>query len=154
MKTNIELIVFRVGEEILAVNIKEVKEVSTSSRIYPIPKVSEFILGNINIRGTVWLLLDLERILLKKSSKSLSKKYYLLTKGDNKVAFQCDEIIDILEVIPGEIQKIEVDNEEAKQFFTGQVYYDNRIIPIISFSNFLETDLDKLSEINFEEIIR
>ena len=154
MKTNIELIVFRVDEEIFAVNIKEIKEVSTSLKIYPIPKVSEYILGNINIRGTVWVLLDLEKILLKRSSKSLSKKYYLLTKGDNKVAFQCDEIIDILEVIPGEIQKIEADNEEAKQFFAGQVYYDNRVIPIISLSKFLEADLDKLSEINFEEIIR
>ncbi len=154
MKTNIELIVFRVGKEILAVNIKEIKEVSTSSKVYPIPRVSEYILGNINIRGTVWVLLDLEKILLKKSSNSSSKKYYLLSKGDNKVAFQCDEIIDILEVIPGEIQKIETDNEEANQFFTGQVYYNNRIIPIISFSNFLDTDLDRLSQIDFEEIIR
>ncbi len=155
MRTNVEILVFRVGETILGVNIREIKEVLGESKIYPLPNVSEIILGNINVRGTIWVLLDLKRILLGENKDGSKKKYFLLTKDrENKVAFLCDEIIDILDITPGEIQRIENGNKKAKSFFLGQVYYNNRVIPIINLKKITQTDLDKLSEINFEEIIR
>ncbi len=155
MRINIEILVFKVGKAILGVNIREIKEVLGESKIYPLPNVSEIILGNINVRGTIWVLLDLKKILLNEVNSDSKKKYFLLTKdSENKVAFLCDEIIDILDITPGEIQRIENSDKKAKSFFLGQVYYNNRIIPIINLKKITQTSLDKLSEINFEEIIR
>ena len=155
MKTNVELLIFRVGEIILGVNVKEIKEVLKASKVYPLPNVSDIILGNINVRGSIWILLDLGRILLKRPTEVSGKKYYLLSKdSESKIAFECDEIIDILDITAGEIQRIEDGNKKASSFFMGQVYYNNRIIPILILKKFIMSDIEKLSEIDFEEIIK
>lgn len=55
------LIVFRIGEEHIGIDITRVREVTEMMNLVPVPRAPEYVLGLVNIRGEVLPVLSLRR---------------------------------------------------------------------------------------------
>ncbi len=93
-----EILKFIVAGKKYAINVVKVKEILPLNDLTPLPNAHPAIIGITLIRGDVVTIIDLYRVLEKKSEEGvdLSKKKILLCEFNNmKVAFAVDEVIGI-----------------------------------------------------------
>jgi len=86
-------------------------EVTAFERVYPLPLLPDYIQGIINRYSTPYALLDLG-LLIQKTATSLSK-VVVLKESIDKVAFLIDDVVDIADVPPEKIMKMEQAGEDS-----------------------------------------
>ncbi len=154
MKDIIELLLIKINNKTIGIDLKEIREIHPYVKYFPVPNIPKSYLGLINIRGEIWVLLDIKKILFKQETEiEPQKNKILITKYyEQKAAFIIDEVEDILELTIGEINKIKKD-DDGKECFSGEVYYKKRIIPIIKLKEFVFKNIKELEEIDFNHFI-
>ncbi|GAB4282865.1 MAG: chemotaxis protein CheW [Coriobacteriia bacterium] len=136
------MLLFRLGEEWYAFLIEQVLEIYNEYRIAPIPRVPEFILGVINIRGEIVSVTDIARLMRVSSSESDARgeqSAIVVTNDTCTSAVVVDEIGDIIEVPAGSIEPpLAVVDKSQSEWVSGSVYVEGRLIGIINLDKVLE----------------
>jgi len=94
-----QLVCFKLAQEEYAVDITSVQEVIKVLRITPVPQMPPFVLGVINIRGTITPVFDMRKLfkLPEKPFDDLTK--ILVLKHDNTViSIVVDQILDNIKI--------------------------------------------------------
>ncbi|HOX23036.1 MAG TPA: chemotaxis protein CheW, partial [Elusimicrobiales bacterium] len=94
-----QLVCFKLAQEEYAVDITRVQEVIKVQRITPVPQMPQFVLGVINIRGSIIPVFDMRKLfkLPEKAFDDLSK--ILVLKHDNVViSIVVDQILDNIKI--------------------------------------------------------
>lgn len=92
------LVIFRLGEQILALPGDQVREILPLPEIFFVPGCPADMPGVINLRGDILAIIELKH-LLSLGEKTNSSRNILVTKGQAMICgFLVDEILDLAEV--------------------------------------------------------
>lgn len=138
------LLLFRLGEEWYAFPIEGVREIYNDYVVTRIPRVPEFILGVVNVRGEITSVTDLG-IMMRVPSRTQRDGEGELPSAI-VVANECcvtavviDEIGDIVEVPKDAIEPALSTLDKAQaEFVAGSVYVDDRLVGIVNLDKVLE----------------
>lgn len=138
------LLLFRLGEEWYAFPIEGVREIYNDYSVTRIPRVPEFILGVVNVRGEIVSVTDLGTMIRVPSRTQyagvLELPSSIIVANESCVsAVVVDEIGDIVDVSRADIEPALSTLEKAQaEFVAGSVYIDERLIGIINLDKVLE----------------
>lgn len=96
---------FRLGEALFGVDILAVKEVNIESTLTPVPQAPPEVLGYVNLRGQIHLVLDLRVLLGMEATRIGSNTRLVIFKSAIGEAFGVvvDAVGDIVRLLPEDI---------------------------------------------------
>lgn len=132
-QTNIsgeEFIAFRVGEQEFCVEITSTREIRGWSQATRLPHSPDYIVGVINLRGTILPIMDLSARLGMGSSKPSERHVIIVVQvRDKTIGLLVDSVSDILDVGPDHLRPVpEVSEEMSTEMFNRVIVMDKRII--------------------------
>lgn len=138
------LLLFRLGEEWYAVPIDGVREIYNEYAVTRIPRVPEFILGVINVRGEIVSVTNLGEM-MRVPSRTLLEIDGLLPSAIIVATEACvtaivvDEIGDIVDVPRDAIEPpLSTLDKTQAEFVSGSVYVEGALIGIVNIEKVLE----------------
>ncbi len=138
------LLLFRLGEEWYAFPIEGVREIYNDYVTTRIPRVPEFILGVVNVRGEIVSVTDLGTLLRVPSrtdhtGADQSPSAIVIANDHCVTAVVVDEIGDIAEIPRGSIEPaLSTLAKVQAEFVAGSVYLHERLIGIVNLDKVLE----------------
>lgn len=95
----IQVVVFSVGDELLAVGINNVREILKVPDITRVPKSPKFVEGVINLRGTITTVLNLKRKLGMKDTKAeVDGRIIIVEHNEGAFGIIVDTVIGVLRI--------------------------------------------------------
>ena len=134
---------FRLGDQLFGVEITEVKEVNTETCLTRIHHAPPQVLGCVNLRGQIYLVLDLRQMLGLAPAQMGPESRLLIFKqtvGD-ALAVLVDQIGDIVAVQPGRIEQWRPgdDRFSAGELLGGIAQLDNELLLILEAKQFQQS---------------
>lgn len=100
----IGMLVLAVGDERYGVEVKDVQEIEPLDKLTPIPGTPAFWAGVVNLRGSLYPVLDVERYLgLPASEAAENPKVALVSRAGLSVGLLVDDVAEIRKVSGSEI---------------------------------------------------
>jgi purine-binding chemotaxis protein CheW len=116
----IGMVVLAVGEERYGVEVKDVQEIEPLDKLTPIPGTPAFWSGVVNLRGSMYPVLDIERYLgLPSSEVTESSKVALVSRAGLSVGLLVDEVPEIRQVRVSEIGPPVADGSSKAEVVRG-----------------------------------
>lgn len=147
----VQLIVFHLEDEEFGVPISEVREIIATGPVTPIPNSPKFIVGVINVRGEVPVVINLKERFGLRMKKEIESKHIVLTEQyKNLFGLLVDEVTEVLRVEENTISKApELVTRIHEDYVRGVLTIDNRLILLLDLSKVLsEEDLERYTEIS------
>ena len=89
-------------------------EVAVLEKVFPMPLVPDYVRGLINRFSIPYVLIDISMFLNKDASDA--QKIIVLKNDVEKIAFLIDDVIDIVEIPPSKLVKIEKEAEHPAKY--------------------------------------
>jgi purine-binding chemotaxis protein CheW len=100
----VAMVVLVVGDERYGVDVRDIQEIEPLDKLTPIPGTGAFWSGIVNLRGSMYPVLDVERYLgLSESERVRLPKIALVSRDGMGVGLLVDEVFEIREVAVTEI---------------------------------------------------
>lgn len=147
----VQLIVFHLEDEEFGVPISEVREIIATGPVTPIPNSPKFIVGVINVRGEVPVVINLKERFSLRRKKEIESKHIVLTEQDKSLfGLLVDEVTEVLRVEENTITKApELVTRIHEDYVKGVLTIDNRLILLLDLAKVLsEQDLERFTEIS------
>lgn len=127
---------FMLGDERYAVDVMRVKEVLKLVEITPVAGAPDFVLGVINLRGSVVTVVDARsRFGLPPYAPDGASRIILVDKGDEVVGILVDRVGQVLNISPDDVETTPVQGRGERRS-QGVVTIENGVIVM--------ADLDRL----------
>lgn len=125
-----EFVVFKVGKQEFCIEITSTREIRGWTQSTTLPHSPEYLLGVINLRGTILPIVDLARRLgLPTKVPSERDVIIVVQLGERTFGLLVDSVSDILDVGPEQLRDVpEFDEEQSREFFNRVVVVEDRII--------------------------
>ena len=129
-----EFIAFRVGDQEFCVEITSTREIRGWSQATKLPHSPDYIIGVINLRGTILPIMDLSARLGMGLSEPCERHVIIVVHvRDKTVGLLVDSVSDILDVGPDHLRPVpEVNPSMSSEMFHRVIVMDKRIICEIS----------------------
>ena len=129
-----ELIAFRIGEQEFCVDIISVREIRGFAAATPLPHAPNFVVGVINLRGTVLPIVDLAARLGFGATVPTARSVVIVVRiGRQLVGLLVDAVSDILTVTDDLLQPTpDIASEMARSFVRGVMAFEGRMISMIA----------------------
>ena len=129
-----ELIAFRIGEQEFCVDIITVREIRGFAAATPLPHAPGFVVGVINLRGTVLPIVDLAACLGFGPTKPTARSVVIVVRLQHQlVGLLVDAVSDILTVTDDLLQPTpDIASELARTFVRGVMAVEGRMISMIA----------------------
>lgn len=129
----LELVVFRLGQELYGVNIHQVREIIPRQAITRVPRTQPCVLGVTNLRGRIIPVLDLRRRLnLQASAEPGQEKIAVAEIDGQTVGMLVDGVSEVLQV---ESSAVEPSPATARgvdtQYITGVAKIAERLVILL-----------------------
>lgn len=136
----LSIIIFRLRDELFALPVRVLHEVTTPCVMHTLPhRSNDLLLGLVNIRGEILLCASLSRLLgLDETNLASSRLKRMLVVGheDSKWVFPVDEVHRIYRIHLNEIKSTPVVVSQAKETYTqGVIDWQNKKV------NYLDAEL-------------
>lgn len=104
-ETLVQLVIFELDKEEYAVPIEDLREIIRIPEIAPVPNSPEFIRGILNLRGTIVVVVDLEkRFHLVRESKAPPQHIVITEANGSTFGIVVDHVSEVLRVPVSKIQ--------------------------------------------------
>ena len=114
------MVVLVVGDERYGVEVQDVQEIEPLDKVTPIPGTPAFWTGVVNLRGSMYPVLDVERYLgLPASAEVENPKVALVSRGGLSVGLLVDEVAEIRKVRSSEIGPPVADGSSKAEVVRG-----------------------------------
>ncbi len=128
-----ELISVRIGEQLFALDIMSVREIRGWTASTPLPHAPDYVLGMINLRGTVLPVVDLAGLLgLSKITPDQSSVVVVADIGDRPVGLLVDAVCDIVTVVEGEMKPPPDLGSDYRGFVSGVITGADGIVTVLN----------------------
>ncbi|MAZ19029.1 chemotaxis protein CheW [Oricola sp.] len=129
-----EFIAFRVGDQEFCVEITSTREIRGWSQATKLPHSPDYIIGVINLRGTILPIMDLSaRLGMGLSQPSERHVIIVVHLRDKTLGLLVDSVSDILDVGPDHLRPVpEVNPSMSSEMFNRVIVIEKRIICEIS----------------------
>ncbi len=131
--SEVQLVIFRLGEDFFAMLISNVNEIIRLQKITPVPKAPPFVEGVTNLRGRVIPVIDLrQRFGLPPREESTSARIIVADHEGKLIGMMVDRVDEVLTVSADAIEPpdemvVSVDS----QFLAGIVRLEDRLIILL-----------------------
>ena len=116
----IGMVVLAIGDERYGVEVQDVQEIEPLDKITPIPGTPAFWAGVVNLRGSMYPVLDIERYLgLPQSDGVDNPKVALVSRAGLSVGLLVDEVAEICKVRSSEIGPPVADGSSKAEVVRG-----------------------------------
>ena len=129
-----QFITFRIGEEEYAIDIMAVREIKGWTDTTALPNQPEFILGVLNLRGTIVPIFDLRcRFGMGLTNATTTHVVIIVSVLDRILGLLVDAVSDILTVNRNEIQPVpEMDRAVSVEFLSGIITVKDSMVVLLS----------------------
>jgi purine-binding chemotaxis protein CheW len=129
---SMQLIAFSIGEQVYGVEITTVREIRAWNGATSLPNTREYVVGVINLRGTIVPIFDLRaRFGDGKTSPTKNHVVVVLSVGEKWVGILVDAVSDILTVARDDIHTVPEGNSLDTELLNGIVTHDNQMVGLI-----------------------
>lgn len=132
------LIIFKILDELIGLDIKKVREVTELPAVVSVPRAPEFLLGLANIRGEVIPIISLRRRLGLSGDEICNLS--LVVEEDERIAgLRVDELVGTKKINEKNINKNSelLSTKKEKDFFLGVYETDEKPILILNLQKVL-----------------
>ena len=139
-----ELLSFRLGEQEFCLDIMAVREIRGWTEATPLPRAPAYIRGMINLRGTVFPVVDMSVRFGLPVNDLASRKVIIVVWIDTKlVGLLVDSVCDIIAVTDADLQPTsELAGEAIRSLVSAVLTVENRMLCLITLNN-LVPELDE-----------
>lgn len=108
VKPEIQLVVFRLGDENYGIRVSKVKEIVRPVDIFPIPGIKGSVEGVINLRGEIIPIVRMNQLLglvvAAEGEEFRKSRIVILDTNDRKFGFLVDEVLEVVRVSVSDMQ--------------------------------------------------
>lgn len=112
-----QMILFKMNQQHYLIAAETVEEVVDTVQITKVPLAPLWVKGLINLRGTVLTVISLAQLVGLAESQT-NRNIMIMKKDDERRGLLIDEVIEVVDVDPDDIQLSE---DQAALYFTGVV---------------------------------
>ncbi|KKP69313.1 hypothetical protein A2X44_04145 [candidate division CPR3 bacterium GWF2_35_18] len=145
---DLKIVTFALSKELYGINIPQVKEITSCNEYTTIPNTPSYILGLLDLRGEVIVLLDLQKRFNLKPRENEGKKHVIICQfEDHKLGILVDNVEGIISVSEDEIKDPEeiIKKKISPEFLSGVIVYDEKVLIVLNIANLFEKeDISKL----------
>jgi purine-binding chemotaxis protein CheW len=129
---SMQLIAFSIGEQIYGVEITTVREIRAWNGATSLPNTREYVVGVINLRGTIVPIFDLRaRFGEGKTTPTKNHVVVVMSVGEKWVGILVDAVSDILTVARNDIHVVPEGNSIDTELLNGIVTHDSQMVGLI-----------------------
>ena len=130
----VQFISFRVGEQEFAIDIMAVREIKGWTDTTTLPNQEEYLLGVLNLRGTIVPIYDLRcRFGLGLTVATRSHVVIIVSVLDRTIGLLVDAVSDILTVNSNEIRPVpEMEKSVSNEFLSGLITIGETMVVLLS----------------------
>lgn len=134
-----ELVTFRVGNQDFCIDIMLVREIRGWTPATVLPHSPSYVLGVINLRGSVVPIVDLSARLGLSPSEPDDRHVVVIAVIDTQtIGFLVNAVSDIIGIDASEVQPTpEVTSETTRAFIEGVIVEDDRMLRVIDIQTVL-----------------
>ena len=139
----LQLVIFKVGEEEFGVEISQVREIVRFIHITPVPRALSFVEGVVNLRGQILAVIDLARRLnLKANPRSDKTRIVVVEIEGSTIGMIVDEVAEVLRLDTEHIDKTPelIAGEFQQQYLKGVGKLENRLIILIDLAKIFSSE--------------
>ena len=130
-----QFVSFYLNETLYSIDIKNIKEITTSANMIPIPCTPDYISGLITVRGDFITVLNLKSFLNVNPSTYKNKSKVIIINSDVfKIGFMVDDIHDISGIYENDATK----NISNNSYIKYEIVHKNDITLILDINKILE----------------
>jgi len=132
-----KVVAFRIGTQEFCVDIMSVRELRCWTPATQLPRAPDFVLGVINLRGSILPIVDLAMRFGFRATNATSRHVVIVTQIDKRtVGLLVDAVSDILSVTDELVQPTpDVLSNMADQFVRGVFIIETRMVSLIALDN-------------------
>jgi len=142
-KEEIQLVVFRIGEEEFGVDINQVREIVKLVSITRMPKAPVFIEGVVNLRGQIITVIDLaKRLDLPSKGRTETSRIMVVEVGGNVVGMVVDSVSEVLRLSTTDIEDTPslIETEVHERYLRGVGKIGDRLLILLDLKQVLTAD--------------
>ncbi len=143
IKEEVQLVVFKIGDEEFGVEINQVREIVKLVSITRMPKAPVFIEGVVNLRGQIITVIDLaKRLDLPSTGKTDSTRIMVVEVGEDTVGMIVDSVSEVLRLSTDNIEDTPalIDTEVHEQYLRGVGKSEDRLLILLDLNEVLSTE--------------
>lgn len=131
-----QYLVFKLNNELYGVNTDTVLNISDKLKVSDVPMAQDYVVGMVNQRDTMKLLLDTNKLLNEPKGDHEQKRIIFLNKiNDEEFGLLVDDVLEILNIEENEVQKID---GHIKYYVDGVFKSSNNMVIVIDFVKIIE----------------
>lgn len=130
--SSLQLIAFSISEQLYGVEITTVREIRAWNGATPLPNTREYVVGVINLRGTIVPIFDL-RARFGEGATSPTKNHVVvvMSLGEKWVGILVDAVSDILTVARKEVHPVPEGNSGDTELLSGILTHESQMVGLI-----------------------
>lgn len=134
-----QFIVAQLGGEQYGIDIKYISNIIRMSKITRVPKVSDYIMGVINVRGVIVPTISLRlKMGLPQDEITTKTRIIILTLEQHElIGVLVDEVKEVITLDEEHIEKMGYEKEEKDRFLSGVGKADGKLISILDITSVL-----------------
>ncbi|MFH1092894.1 MAG: chemotaxis protein CheW [Candidatus Omnitrophota bacterium] len=143
IKEEVQLVVFKIGDEEFGVEINQVREIVKLVSITRMPKAPVFIEGVVNLRGQIITVIDLaKRLDLPSTGRTDSTRIMVVEVGEDTVGMIVDSVSEVLRLSTDNIEDTPalIETEVHEKYLRGVGKSEDRLLILLDLNEVLSTD--------------
>ncbi len=137
----VQLVIFKLGQEEYGVAIERVKRIINLSEVTPVPKANSSVEGAINLRGEIIPIINLKKRLgLPDQRYSLGARVVVVEVDKQLWGIEVDEAVEVLKLGHDAVQTPPdaVLQNENEDFVCGVIKQNDRLIGLLDLARLLD----------------
>lgn len=138
----LQWVTFRLAGETYGINVMQVQEVLRYSEIAPVPGAPSYVLGIINLRGSVVTVIDTRhRFGLPSGEISDHTRIVIIESEKHVVGILVDSVAEVVYLRQSEIEMApSVGNDDSTKFIQGVCHKNDELLILIELNKLLSGD--------------
>ncbi|MGH1419095.1 MAG: chemotaxis protein CheW [Hyphomicrobiaceae bacterium] len=137
-----QFVTFSLSGQTYCIDIMSVREIRMTQSIAAMPGAAEYVLGVINLRGSIVPVCDLhQRFGEGKTEVRANHPVVIVWIDGQMTGILVDEVLDIISVSSSDISEIpDTEKNKSNPFFEGLITQDDAMLIIVSLDNLFEEE--------------
>lgn len=131
----VRMVVFRLGGELHACDVRRVEEVVEGARVHPLPDIPPPVLGVIRLRGALLPVLDVAPALGLRLEAGGAPAVLVVERGDDRVGVAVDEVREVATLPASAIQAAPL--REDEEHVTGVARLGGMLVALLDLAQLI-----------------
>jgi len=134
-----QYVTFILGSEIYGINVMQVKEVLRYSEIAQVPGAPDYVLGIINLRGSVVTVIETsQRFGLASAEITENTRIVIIEAGEHEIGILVEAVSEVVYLRQSEMETApNVGNEDSSRFIQGVCNRNNELLILVDLNKLL-----------------